>query len=282
MAITWITPVERSNHLGAGWRNVDVSGDIPATATGVILHFHNTTGNSDQIGFRKNGSTDDRHRDTSWAHYWVAVGVDGSQIFEEYTEFGNLDTLNVWLVGYFEDDAVFLTNGTAYNAASTNLWLDVDITPDTAGDAIGAIFEIDATNTNDEHGIRKNGSTDARRSDAGSKHWAIIGLDVDEICEQNVSNTNVDMYLSGYITKEATFITNATDITNGIAINGWHDLATLPAGAIGGFIESDTTGGTRTAYGLRKDGSAEAIAGIFQDERCFGFVEAASRVSGGC
>ena len=73
----FITPVEISQD-SESWTDVDVSAHIPSGATGVILHVQNVGGSQIAVGFRKNGSTDDRtttlYHDSS--HMWCAIGVD--------------------------------------------------------------------------------------------------------------------------------------------------------------------------------------------------------------
>ncbi|MCK9320234.1 hypothetical protein, partial [Methanoculleus sp.] len=65
---------------------MDVSAIVPANATGVILHLYNDNGTTDYtIGFRKNGSTDNRTTLFGAANnMWCAIGVDANRIFEIY------------------------------------------------------------------------------------------------------------------------------------------------------------------------------------------------------
>ncbi len=275
MAITWIAPTEITPGTPDDWIDADVSGDVPAGATGVILHIVNTHASTDHvIGWRKNGSTDSRET-ASWDlnHYWVAIGVDGDRILELYVD--DEDEIDVYLVAYFTAaDATFNTNATDYSIDDDS-WIDIDITADGGGNAIGAIFEYVGGIYN--IGFRKNGSTDNRINLWGRHGCAIIGVDAGEVCEGYTSSVSGDFFLNGYILDDAGFYTNATDIST--TTSGWKDLTTLPDNATGAFVEviSSVSGAGRT-YGLRKNGSAENITGNLPYRHCWGMVESATQV----
>lgn len=275
MAITWLTPAEITPGSAAAWTDADVSATVPAGATGVILHI-DTDGFGEayaDVGWRKNGSTDNRTSPCYGdQHFWCAIGVDSSRILELYVESTTL--VNIWLVGYFTDDASFFTNATNKSLGSTGTWTDIDISSDTGGDtAIAVILEIIDSTYGHDYGLRMNGSSDARTADSDQHCGAIIGCDVGEIFEGYISNTDTDFYLVGYITKEATFNTNATDLSLG-STGSWIDLSALPVGATGGFFEITANTYTET-WGLRKNGSAEAIIeGPGGEQHAWGAVEA--------
>jgi len=266
----WITPVDVTPASSPGWVDVDCSGSIPSGATGVILHINNLTWSYSGIGWRKNGSTDNRLGAVYDGHTWAAVGVDDDRICE--LNVYDHTTVTVWLVGYFTNDAVFFVNGHDESLSSATTWTDIDISGDTGDDtAIGAIFENQATGTYGM-GLRKNGSTDARTENVTRKSGWIIGLDGSEICEGYVSSTSEDFWLLGYITGYSTFNTNATDIS--ITASSWKDAVTLPAGGIGGYIEVTKSESTRRTYGLRVNGSSENISDYVAGNHNFGIVEA--------
>ena len=125
MAITYITPVDVSHATEDTFTDVDVTAYVSASATGVILHIDNT---NYIHGFRKNGSTDFRYDKNSAGHHcWLAIGIDGDDIFEYRTESA---LFTVWLIGYFEDDAVFNTNAVDKSTDTIDAWVDVDINED--------------------------------------------------------------------------------------------------------------------------------------------------------
>jgi len=257
-AVTWLTPTEITPGSASAWVDADVSSYVSANATGVLLHIVNTDLSlSLAVGFRKNGSTDNRTSALRPAsHTWVSIGVDTNRILELYV--GSSTAVDVYLVGYFESDASFFTNAVDKSLAVTSAWTDIDISADTGTDtAIGAIFEVDGNGQYRWYGLRKNGSTDDFYNgftDIFTHGGAIIGVDASEILEGTIEDTVVDFFLVGYITANATFYTNATDITPATT-DAWVDLSALPSTASGAFIEvvaPDT-------YGLRKNGSTENI-----------------------
>lgn len=277
MAITWLTPTDITPATAGSWQDADVSGSVPAGATGVILHIDATSiGYGDwTTGWRKNGSTDSREGNVyTDQHFWAGCGVDSNRVLELYVTADNGNKwAKVWLVGYFTDDAVFFTNAVDKSLGATGSWIDIDISSDTGGDtAIGAILEIPAPGGNHDWGVRKNGSSDNRAKGYYCRHTAaIIGVDGSEIFEGQISNTDVDFFLVGYITEESTFLTNATDLSLG-ATGSWIDLSALPAGATGGFIEA-ICNDAQHSYGLRENGSAENFVGEMLAHQ-FGMVEA--------
>lgn len=277
--VVWITPVDCTPGSAGAWTDVDLSGSIPAHATGVILHFNNLTGSSKSCGFRKNGSTDNRTNSlygsgSTVPHFWCTIGVD-SQIVEIYL--GDIVNAECWLVGYFTTDSTFFTNAVDKSTGSVDTWTDMDISSDTGSDtAIGAHFEITTMSTYNMS-LRKNGSTDARITNHVYTHaGAMIGVDGSEICEGYRSSTNGKFYLVGYTTGYSTFNTNATNLSLG-STGSWTDLSALPAGATGGYIEVIQSSWIDSYYhGLRKNGSSEDISGTGKTcngEHGWGFVE---------
>jgi hypothetical protein len=256
----FITPVEVTPGSASAWTDVDATSfGVPSGASGVMLHIVNIIGTTDYaVGWRKNGSTDNRIPILSRNnHIWAAIGLDGSGIFEAYV--GDTTNIDVYIVGYFTTDAVFFDNAVNKSLTATAAWTAINISGDTGGDtAIGAIFEIINGPTRYDFGLRKNGSTDNRISQMANHSaggW-IIGVDGSEICEGYISNTSLDFFLVGYIKSDATFLDNATDLSLG-STGAYAALSALPAGAIGGLIE--VTVASSSNYALRKNGSAEDI-----------------------
>jgi len=249
-----ITPTEVTPGTASAWIDVDVSGSVPANATGVVLHIVNThPASGEYVGVRKNGSTDDRHSDfTPAAHFWAAIGVDANRVFEAYVQ--STTSIDIYLVGYTMSGVTFKTNADDKSLGTTGSWQDIDCSTE-APNAIGLIFEGYATSGYNV-GLRKNGSTDNRTGTNYRRLWAIIGCDASHICEGYISNTAYDFFLVGYITDGATFNTNATDVSLG-STGSWQDLTALPSGANMGFIEAHST--SADDYGLRKNGSSEEI-----------------------
>lgn len=259
MAITWITPVDVTPSTTAQWVDIDVSSYIPSGATGVMLHLVSDV-YTYAMGCRKNGSTDDRHTGMGAdRHCWMAIGVDANRVFEAYI--GNDTYQTIKVVGYFAAESSFKTNGIQYQPNSALVWEDFNISSDTGADtAVAAIWELDAPVDLYALGFRKNGSTD-NRTNSILYHGcmgAIVGVDSSEICEAYVGDvTDIDIFLVGYIKEAVSMNANATDLSLS-STGSWLDLAALPSGATGGFIEVKC-GSTAYGFGLRKNGSTENI-----------------------
>jgi hypothetical protein len=253
-----VTVVEVSPGTASAWTDVDVSAYVPSGATGVILHYVNTSSTTTYaLGLRKNGSTDARTQGLYYgAHCWAAIGIDASRIFEAYI--GDTTYIDIYLVGYTMSGVTFFTNAYDKSLTATAAWTDISCVTE-APSAVGLIFEVVGTSASVyAMGFRKNGSTDNRTANAyyHDTFGVIIGCDASQICEGYIGNVAVDFFLVGYITDGCTFNTNATDVSLSTTAT-WLDLTALPATANMGFIEVNTA--TTYNYGLRKNGSAENI-----------------------
>lgn len=257
----FITPVDITPTTAGAWVDVNVSSYVSASATGVILHVHNTDTVQRAANVRKNGSTDAHEsRLQPGNHTWWSIGVDANKIFEAYIA---ATTVKIYLVGYYEEEANFFTNSIAKTPATTNSWVDVSIANETGSDtAIGAIFNFIST-AYSGFGIRKKGSTDDRRqvtAEDVNNIYPVIGLDNTETCQAYISTTiSTYLFLQGYLTDKAYFYTNALDYSLSTT-NAWVDLTALPSG-IGAIIEVYNGQYTSYNYGLRKNGSSENIVG---------------------
>ena len=243
------TPVDCSLGTTAAWTDIDLSGSIPAGATGAIIIVDSTV-ISQQFGLRKNGSTDDRVTFCTSSQMWAVIGVDANRVIEGYITNTAID---FFVCGYTIAGVTMLTNGVNKSMTTLTTWEDIDCSA-SAPSAVGLIFEIFETSWNYRAaGLRKNGSTDARINNVASHYQfaAIIGCDTAQIVEGYIGNTSVDFFLLGYITDGATFNTNATDVSLSGTL-AWTDLAALPATSVMGFYEMITT--TASVHSLRKNG----------------------------
>jgi hypothetical protein len=258
-----ITPVEVTPGTAGSWQEVNAATyGVPVGATGVLLHYVNKSSSlAMSIGFRKNGSTDNRHDpiDTT-GHAWAAIGIDANRIFEAWV--GSATDVDVFLVGYTTSGVTFFTN--AYDKTPScsfpQAWEDIDCSSE-CPNAIGLIFEIQGGDVLEGYGLRRKGSTDDITG-SGKEHCqfaAIIGCDSNQVCQGILSaDVGLSFYLIGYITTGCVFNTNATDLSLG-STGSWLDLSALPSGAIMGFIEVKSA--LTYDYGLRKNGSSEDIYG---------------------
>lgn len=267
MGITWIEPITITPGVADAYTDCDVSAYIAAGATGVILHTVNTDASSSFVfGCRKNGSTDARERAFYLgSHQWVLCGVDANRVLELYVD--DITSLDIYLVGYFDDCAVFNTNAVDKSTSTTGSYVDIDISVNDG--AIAAMVEVDNPTISRTLSLRKNGSTDDRYNSLFRKTWAIVGVDND-IFEVKINSTSVDLFILGYIKSGIVMLTNAVDLTPATT-GSYVDLTALPGGATGGFIEVFRSN-LGYSYALRKNGSSEDIARIC-GYKSFAYIE---------
>ncbi len=257
MAVTWITPVKFSNASTGTWEAMDASGDVSASATGVIVRIRMTFTASRTVDIRHGDSVETTPQTiapngTSWS----CAGLNSAKEFDMWTgttvNFGE-----AWLVGYFEDDATFDATPAFFEQATTATWEDVDIASATGAEtAIGAIIRLNTgSSALRDKGFRMKGSTDARTDKAFRYSVAIIGVDGDEIFQQysELAGPAVGADLIGWITKDATFNTDATDVSQNTT-DSYVDLADLPAGATGGIYEMVMATSSTDLIAMRPDG----------------------------
>jgi len=284
-----VTPVECTPGTANSWQSVDldtyVSG-LGSDVTGVILHIVDNYPTYGQgfyraVGFRKNGSTDNR-TDLLYArsHFWGAIGVDSNHVFQCYV--GDTTYIDFYIVGYTRTGVTFFTNAYDKSLATANAWVDINCAAQ-APNAIGLIFEETQVNYDGNYiwGLRNNGSGDSRIYDSDRHAAAIIGCDSSRVCEGRIGTGTVGQihfWLVGFVTDGATFYTTATDLSFNQR-NRWRALSTLPAGAVMGFIEV-ISGNYQQNFGLRENGSSESIImGAAGEQHSWGIVKCdASRI----
>ena len=215
----WFDPIINISDSRTGsWVDIDVSGDVPAGATGVMVEVKTEGSSDDPFGIRKKVASspdtwmwgpDTIKNDT---HTWFMIGVDANQTFQVIQDDDDID---MYLLGYTTAGVTFFDN--AYDKTpSGSGWDQVSIAAETGGDtAIAAIFIIQNTGGSQNWSIRMNGASDNRGSACGGSQGgdlrtdmstlAIVGLDEFEICEICTESTGVKAYLVGYVTDGAVF-----------------------------------------------------------------------------
>ncbi len=136
--------------------------------------------------------------------------------------------IDLYLVGYVTYGAVFFTNGINKSTSNTGTYQDVDITTNITSRANGAFVEIyNSGGSKYRVALRRNGSA----SDLYLDHmhgFAAVGIDANDIFEQKIENTAMDLYLMGYSLDPKTsygsigtapnYTTGLVSATNGSAI----------------------------------------------------------------
>ena len=188
------------------WTDVDISADTGGnTAIGAIFTVLNRSSSARLFGLRMKGSGDSRFSEMDQdAATLGLIGVDASEVAQLQVE---STLVELHLVGYVTEGAVFFTNGVNKSTSTTGSFVDVDITADIGTNrANGAFIEhVIADNTRHRAAVRRNGDTEDYYLD--QKHgFASIGIDASNIFEQKIDDTNMDLYLVGYSLEETNLV----------------------------------------------------------------------------
>jgi len=199
--------VEKQPTAELTWHDIDVSANVPAGATCVIVKLVIRYLHPYVFDARKNGSTDDFATKSyifGNSHIFVLVGLDEARIFEIYVS--STESEFACVVGYTLSPIQFSTNDIVFTPTISDSWTDLDLSAYLHPDAEGAIFRIRNFDPWElEFGeLRKNGSTDARQ---GSAYYRLdghvggfVGVDANKICEYCVSDkAYVKLHLVGPI-----------------------------------------------------------------------------------
>lgn len=250
-------PVDKSLSTTGAWTDLDLSGDVPAGATGAIFQVINNVASHQNFGLRKNGSSDDRYgRLRLSAQTFAIIGIDGNRKCE-----GKIQSVDVdfWLVGYTESDAAFFTNAYDKSLLTTDMWTDIDLSGELPEGAIAAIFEVVNVESSVERwgGLRKNGSTGGQTEFIYplSHIFLAIGVDENRVCEGKIDTTDIKFYLLGYLSAGVAE-TNEIDRSPG-STGSYIDITELnaPAGATGAFVEC-CSGSNYRSFAARENGSS--------------------------
>jgi len=185
---------DKSLSATGAWTDITCNTEAPS-AIGLIFEGYATNGYN--VGFRKNGSSDNRTQ-VNYRRLWAMIGCDASQVCEGYISNTAYD---FFLVGYITDGATFNTNATDVSLSSTGSWLDLAALPANAN--MGFIEVNDATSGGYYYGLRKNGSSENIYERVVYNYWGIVECDTSYIIEGKIQNTAVDFFVVGYSTAEA-------------------------------------------------------------------------------
>lgn len=186
--------VDKSTASTSSWVDVNISSDTGAnTAIGAFFEWSSTASN-DNVKLRNNGSTDARTGDRIRKHMWAVIGVDGSEICEQWID---NTTADLFLLGYIKSAATFHVNATDRSLTGTATWTDLGALP--AG-AIGGFYEV-AAGQDLTYGFRKNGSSENISNKVTLEQaYGMIECDASGIVEGIISSTTVDFWELGYLT----------------------------------------------------------------------------------
>jgi len=243
---------------GAGWHEI-LWGDstplidhLPAAAVALFLDIHIRTGNR-KIGLRKYGSAHSiEGEQLQYSHQLGIVGLDANKRCEASVEL--ISQCEVHAEG-----AMLACGGAMFDrpievTPPGNLsWETIDLSSECPG-ATGILFEVWFEGGGISTGIRKHGSTDARKETA-YHCWGVVGCDENQKIDyfvRDYAGWQNRLWIVGYISGLATFNTNAPDKSPSPA--GAYQIINIPPPAKLIFLEI-TSPGTGASYALRSKGS---------------------------
>ena len=194
----FVNRIDKSTATTGTWVDVGIAADTGSdTAIGAIFHVDCQAGSSVGYGLRKKGSTDNQLQ-TLRANMMNLglVGVDATETAQQQIA---ATTVDLFLVGYVTEGAVFFTNAIDKSTGTTGSYQPVDITNDVgAGVANGAFVEIQPSDgTRRNTAIRPNGSAYDYYGEV-SHQFAVVGIDAGDVFEQKIQLNTMDLYLTGY------------------------------------------------------------------------------------
>lgn len=186
------------------WTDWDISSATGAdTAIAAILYLHSERGNPTQVGWRKNGSTEDiraSHCGLTGFRYigCVIVPVDASEILEVLFDSTSYSAFK--LIGYVTANYTALDPGVDVSLGATGAWTDI-----TQAGALAQMIDAFASSNTQQLGFRKNGDSSTTgygvleaNTGVSSRLPALVECDGSGIIEAQIDNTGVDMYRRGY------------------------------------------------------------------------------------
>lgn len=198
-AYFFVNAANKSTANANSWQTVDISADTGAnTAIGAFLEL---VGSTTYNAVRMGGSNDNRY--TAYTvHRFVAIGVNGTEIFETYINSANS---KCYLMGYITANATFNANANDLSLGSANTWTDLTALP---ANAVGAMIEAIEPGYSYYYGLRKKGSNEEIFKEPKYTGCGIVECDANRVIEGKISSTTFDFYLTGY------FIANAAPPSN--------------------------------------------------------------------
>jgi len=211
------TPGDIAHSTDTSWEDVDLTAHVGANAGNVagVYLFIECTGQL-QVGVRKNGSSDTFVGDIRNNHgMFVAIGVDGDDIFELYQEDNTKTAVYLW--GYWtNDEAEFLTDAQDVTPGSANTWTNTAL----GGYFTGTVQVGCFVAQNDAATLRTWGAQDVDGPDRYGYHIEIGGYEggmapaTGEAVELRIANTaDIKIYCVGAITAGFTKFSQSHNFT---------------------------------------------------------------------
>lgn len=259
------TPGDISHAVDTSWEDVDITAHVGADAgnvAGVYLFIQNTENNTNEVGVRKNGSSDTYIFDLfNYDACYMAVGVDSNDVFELYME--DASAFNVWMIGYWlNSEAEFLDEAQNVTPGSANTWTNTDMSSYFTGEVKAVCVFADSASGSTQYW----GGQDVDGPDRYGDLYSLSGGGsvvpcTSEACELRTGDTtNVPIYAIGAITSQfGKFSETNHDFS---AADTYEDIdlsASIPAGGVAALYQHHDGTDDDSGYGRcmsRPDGES--------------------------
>lgn len=193
-AVTFFTNgIDKTPVVEDAWATVNCSVECPG-AIGLIFEYQKCVELVSYIGFRKNGSTDNRHRQAR-GKIWFVVGCDTDQLCQVHNLY-NED--KCFLVGYITGGCVFKTDADDVSLAVTGSFTDIDLKTQAPGSLLVFIEVCNLSTVGLLYDLRKNGYTGEYYFYVANTCMAIVPMDEVQVIEGKIATTDVDFFVLGY------------------------------------------------------------------------------------
>jgi len=255
MAVAVLNPITANlgSPTDSAWNNYDPTGlaNWPSDGSGIMGVLINTSGSDITVGFQHGDSSRDRTF-TLLAGFGVgfACGINASDNVQFFcSAFASLDIIITCFNG---DETTYLTDDEDYSTGTTGSYQDVDVTSDVSASATHALFLFHpASDSTLSFGLRDGDGTTDISDNVGRGGLAVASLDADKEAQQEIGDVDANLYLIGYIDKEA--VVDSTDPTDNSVTTGAWTTRLIHADSIVVFLETEKAGGGGDDFSFRSD-----------------------------
>lgn len=263
------SPLDKQPSQLNQWEDVDLSGDLPAEATGIIVMII-SEGTTSNVSACARGKEDTNNYMSNTAYCKVEpqtfhiqfVKLDSNRKFQVYSENAQF---HFHVIAYSEGtDPKWKTVPVDVTVGSTG-WHDIDVSAHVDADTTGVMLFLQNNNSSDRDvQFRVKGSTNDHTSQEWEEYAAkgcVVGIDANDKFQVDMENTAHKVYLVGEIKDSITLWTNEVSITD--PGTSWTDRdlddivpGEVPADATGAaiFILNTSSWSDRDGF-LRKNGT---------------------------
>lgn len=262
------SPLDKQPDQLNAWRDIDLSGDLPATATGIIVMLicqgtaSNTSGCARGTEDTNNYMSDPLNCEMEPQTFRIQfVKLDSALKFQAYRENAQI---HFHVIAYSEGtDPKWKTVPVDVTVGSAG-WHDIDVTAHVDEDTTGVLLFIQSNANDSDVQFRVKTSGNNHTAQEWEDHEAkgcCVGIDVNDIFQVDFENTAHKVYLVAEIKETIKFWTNEVSITDpgtGYTDRDLDDIVPgeVPADATGAaiFILNTSSYSDRDCF-MRKNGS---------------------------